>query len=76
MIGLPYQGIYSASKFAVEVVVCLQKAFQSLASIEDSRFGDAALFHARLSLARAERALDLPEDLDIARKAAKLVGTF
>ena len=59
----------------IEVVVRLQKAFQSLASIGDGRIRDVAMFHARLSLARTEKVLDIPEDLDIARKAAKLVGT-
>ena len=61
---------------AIEVVIRLQKAFQALASIGDPRVRDVAKLHARLALARAERKLNLPEDLDIARKAAKLVGTF
>jgi uncharacterized membrane protein len=60
----------------IEVVVRLEKAFKALASIGDPRIREVAKFHARLALARAELKLDLPEDIDIARKAAKLVGTF
>nr|WP_320017487.1 DUF2254 domain-containing protein [uncultured Desulfobacter sp.] len=60
----------------IEVVVRLQKAFQALALIGDPKIREVAMFQARLALARAELSLDLPEDLDIARKAAKLVGTF
>ncbi len=61
---------------AIEVVVRLQKAFQALALIGDPKIREVAMFQARLALARAELSLDLPEDLDIARKATKLVGTF
>lgn len=57
----------------IEVVVRLQKAFQSLASIGDARIREVAKLHARMALARAERALDLPEDLEIARKVASAV---
>lgn len=71
-----FNGIARDGAGAIEVVLCLQKAFQSLASIKDPIMRDVATLHARLALARAERALDLPEDLDIARKAARLVGTF
>jgi len=59
---------------SIEVVIRLQKAFQSLASIDDTGIRDVAIKHAQLSLARAEKALELPEDLNIARKAAGLVG--
>lgn len=61
---------------AIEVVVRLQKAFHALALIGDPKIREVAMFQARLALARAELSLDLPEDLDIARNAAKLVGTF
>ncbi|NDY70623.1 DUF2254 domain-containing protein [Desulfobacter hydrogenophilus] len=61
---------------AIEVVVRLQKAFQALALIGDPKIREVAIFQARLALARAELSLNLPEDLDIARKATKLVGTF
>ncbi|MDY0281405.1 MAG: DUF2254 domain-containing protein [Salinivirgaceae bacterium] len=71
-----FNGIARDGASAIEVVVCLQEAFQSLASIKDPIIRDVATSHARLALARAERALDLPEDLDIVRKAARLVGTF
>ena len=36
---------------------------------------DAAIHHARLALARAENVMELPEDLEIVRKLAKLVGS-
>lgn len=56
----------------VEVAVRLQKAFASLASIGHVAMRDAAIRHARLALARAENVMDLPEDLEIVRKLAKL----
>jgi uncharacterized membrane protein len=52
--------------------VRLQKALHSLASIGDATIRDAAVHHARLALARAEKALDLPEDLEMVRGFAKL----
>ena len=55
---------------AIEVVVRLQKALESLSSLGDPTMREAALAHTRLALARAERALDLPEDLALARDAA------
>ena len=57
----------------IEVVVRLQKAFHSLASIGDDRICEVAKSHARMALARAERALDLPEDIEIARKVASVI---
>ena len=47
----------------VEVSVRLQKALQSLASMGNSEMRDAAEYHARLALGRAELALNMPEDL-------------
>jgi len=55
---------------AVEVAVRLQKALGTLASIGDGAMREAACSHARLALARAERALQLPEDLAVVRDAA------
>jgi uncharacterized membrane protein len=55
---------------AIEVAGRLQKAFESLASIEDATMRDVARHHARLALARAEHALTLPEDLEVVRKLA------
>ncbi len=60
---------------AVEVVSRLQKALESLASIENGTMRDVAKRHARLALARAEKALTLPEDLEIVRELAKFVGS-
>ena len=54
----------------IEVVTRLQKAFESLASIGDATMREAATHHARQALARAEKALTLPEDVEVARKLA------
>lgn len=54
----------------VEVVVRLQKAMASLASLDDAPMRGAAIRHARLALARAEKAMDLPEDLAVVRRLA------
>jgi uncharacterized membrane protein len=55
----------------VEVAVRLQKAFQALASMGNSAMRDAAFQHSRLALARAEKALDLAEDLEAVRREAE-----
>lgn len=55
---------------AIEVVIRLQKALESLSSLGDPTMREAAIAHSRLALARAEKALDLPEDLALARDAA------
>jgi uncharacterized membrane protein len=60
---------------AIEVAGRLQKAFQSLASIGDTTIRDAAIHHSHLALARAENALELPEDLEIIRKLAKFTDS-
>lgn len=60
---------------AIEIAVRLQKAFASLASIEHAVMQDAAIRHAHLALARAENVMELPVDLEIVRKLAKLVGS-
>ncbi len=57
---------------AIEVEVRLQKAFASLASIGHVEMRDAAMRHADLALARAEIVMELPADLEIVRKLAKL----
>ncbi len=54
----------------IEVVVRMQKAFESLASIGTGPMRDSAIAHARLALARAELKLELPEDLDAVRRSA------
>jgi hypothetical protein len=52
----------------------LQKAFESLASVENVTMRSVARYHAGLALARAEKALELPEDLDVVRKLAKFAN--
>jgi len=51
----------------IEVVTRLQKAFISLSAIENAEMKAAALRHARYALARAERALQLPEEIERSR---------
>ena len=58
----------------IEVAGRLQKAFASLASIGDGHMRDAAIHHSRLALARAENVLEIPEDLEVVRKLAKLAS--
>jgi uncharacterized membrane protein len=54
----------------VEVAVRLQKALKSLAAIGDADLRAAAEHHARLALKRAEKAMDVAEDLAVVRAAA------
>jgi len=56
----------------IEVTIRLQKAFESLATIGDAQMRDIAVHHARLALARAEKTLELPEDIELIRKVAQL----
>lgn len=60
---------------SVEVVSRLQKGFESLASMENSTMRDVAKQHSRLALARAEKTLTLPEDLEVVRELAKFAGS-
>jgi uncharacterized membrane protein len=60
---------------AIEVAGRLQKALASLASIGDAAMQDAAIHHSRMALARAEHALELPEDLEIVRKLANFANS-
>ena len=57
---------------AIEVAGRLQKGLASLASIENEAMRAAALHHSQMALARAENALQLPEDLQIVRDLAGL----
>ena len=59
----------------IEVVVRLEKAFESLASIGDSKMREASLDQARRVLARAEQTLDFPPDVEKAREAARFAAT-
>ncbi|MBW7469306.1 DUF2254 domain-containing protein [Pontibacter aydingkolensis] len=54
----------------VEVGIRLQKAFQSLASINNKELQKVAMRHSKIALARAEKALDLPYDLEVIKKTA------
>jgi uncharacterized membrane protein len=60
----------------VEVAIRLQKAFESLASMGDGQMRDIAVYHSRLALARSEKALELPEDLELVRKQAKFATSI
>lgn len=53
----------------VEVGIRLQKALHALAKVGGSNMQKAAERHARLAFARAEKLLDVPEDLDALRSA-------
>lgn len=55
----------------VEVAIRLQKAFESLASMGDTSEQEIARRHAHKALARAEQALDFPEDQEAVRKSAQ-----
>lgn len=52
----------------IEVVVRLQKAFQSLAALNDTGVQEAANSHSRMALERAESALSFSKDLELARE--------
>lgn len=58
----------------IEVAGRLQKAFASLASIGDDAMRETAKHHSRLALARAEKVLQLREDLEILRKLAEFTN--
>ncbi len=55
----------------VEVLVRLQKALRVLALLGDAQIRDAAEYHGRLALKRAQIALNVAEDLTAVRDAAK-----
>ena len=54
----------------IEVVLRLQKAFNSLSSLNDSELQELAKSHAGLALERAELALDFAPDVQLARNTA------
>lgn len=66
-----FTGIARDGAGMVEVVVRLLKALESLAAVGDTSMRDNALRHARLTVARAEQALKVPEDLTAVREAAR-----
>jgi uncharacterized membrane protein len=66
-----FTGIARDGAGVVAVAVWLQKAMRSLASVENEEMRDAAEYHGRLALKRAEIAMDMAEDLAFVREAAK-----
>jgi len=56
------------------VVLRLQKAFNSLASLNNSELQELAKSHARLALERAELALDFAPDVQLARNTARFAN--
>jgi len=54
----------------IEVAIRLQKALNSLASLGDASVREAAIHHARMALARSEKALGLPEEIAAVRESA------
>lgn len=54
----------------IEVVVRLLKVLEALAAVDDPSIKKAAIAQAQFTLARAEQAMMLPHDLDIAKEAA------
>ena len=69
-----FTGIARDGAAIVEVVGRLQKAFASLAVMSGGVLAGPSQHHARVALARAERALTLPEDKEEIRRLAALVG--
>ena len=59
---------------SIEVVTRLLKAFVSLSAIENTEIKTAASRHARRALDRAERALQLPEEIERSRALSARVG--
>lgn len=49
----------------IEVVICLQKAFNTLKSLGDAEVKEAARSHAHLAFCYAEQSLQLPEEMDV-----------
>ncbi len=60
----------------VEVGIRLQKALRDLASIGDEPMRLAAVHHSTLALARADQALNLPEERDLIRELASAVQKY
>ena len=65
-----FTGIARDGAGAVEVGIRLQKAFEAMAEFEDEPIRKASIRQSRLALARSEKVLSLPQDLDAVRAAA------
>ena len=69
-----FTGIARDGAGMVEVVVRQLKSLEELAAVGDPPLRDNALRHARLTLARAETALKISEDITAAREAARFAA--
>ncbi|MGA8239433.1 MAG: DUF2254 family protein, partial [Desulfobacterales bacterium] len=58
----------------IEVAGRLQKSLESLTLTGDAKMRTVAIHHSRLALDRAEKALELSEDLEVVRKLAKFAN--
>ncbi len=58
----------------VEVSVRLQEALSALASLDNAEIRDAAVYHGRLALKRAQIALNVEEDVNAVRAAASFTS--
>lgn len=66
-----FTGIARDGAGTVEVALRLQKALEALSTIDNPEMRESAMTHARLALARAERAMAMPHDLELVRRAAR-----
>ena len=69
-----FTGIARDGAGNVEVVVRLLKVLETLVVAGDATMRDNALRHTRLALVRAEKALNVPDDLTVVREAAKFAA--
>lgn len=74
MFGDAFMAIARDGAGSVEVGIRLQKAFRSLRLARHSDMRDAAKKHSSLAMARAELALNFPDDLDVLRKLSSSVS--
>lgn len=56
----------------IEVVICLQKAFNTLAFLGDAEVKESARSHAYLAFRYAEQSLQLSEEIDVLKTAYRL----
>ena len=60
---------------AVEVVLRLQKGLEALVAVCDVESKLVPLNHARKSMARAEKAMELSDDLEAVRRAGRFANS-
>ncbi len=68
-----FTGIARDGAGTVEVGIRLQKAFVALSTIENKALRKASIHHSKLALARAELALDFPDDLARLKHVAQFI---